>query len=62
MIGDMNLDGDVSWRDIKPFRLALDDPVWYQEEYGINPVIHGDINQDGVLNWRDVDPFVSLLR
>ena len=61
VLGDMNLDGYVNWRDIEPFILALANPGMYQDQYRMLPVIHGDTNQDGVVNWRDIEPFVSIL-
>ena len=61
VLGDMNIDGVVSWRDIDPFVLAMSDPTGYQNQYHISATLHGDINQDGVVNWRDIEPFVALL-
>ena len=61
VLGDMNHDGCVNWRDVDPFVLAMSDPAAYQNQYHILPKLHGDINQDGVVNWRDIEPFVALL-
>ena len=61
ILGDMNVDGMVNWRDVDPFVLAMSDPATYQSQYHMLPMLHGDINQDGVVSWRDIGPFIVLL-
>ncbi|MEM4258207.1 MAG: NosD domain-containing protein [Candidatus Thermoplasmatota archaeon] len=60
-LGDLNLDGMISFGDIDPFVLALSDPYGYQQQYRIKATLHGDINQDGQITFNDIDPFVALL-
>ena len=61
ILGDMNVDGVVNWRDVDPFVLAMSDPATYQSQYRMLPTLHGDLTGDGVVNWRDIDPFIVLL-
>ncbi len=52
VLGDVNLDGAVSFLDIAPFvtLLAISD---FQEE--------ADVNRSGVVNFLDISPFITLL-
>ena len=61
VLGDMNHDGYVSWRDIDPFVLAMSDPATYQFQYHMLYTLHGDLTGDGQVNWRDIEPFIVLL-
>ncbi len=61
VLGDMNLDGHVTFADIDPWVLALGNPVGYQNQYHIRALLHGDCNQDGRMTFADIDPFVALL-
>ena len=60
-LGDMNLDGQVTFADIDPWVMALSNPVAYQAQYHIRATLHGDINQDARITFADIDPFVALL-
>jgi len=53
LLGDVNLDGTVSFSDILPF-ISLLKSREYQAE--------ADVNQDGTVNFRDIAPFVDVLR
>jgi hypothetical protein len=59
--GDMNCDGQVNFRDINPFVLALSNPAAYQSLYPDCDILNGDINQDGLVSFGDINPFVALL-
>ncbi|RLC74276.1 MAG: hypothetical protein DRI61_16975, partial [Chloroflexi bacterium] len=61
IIGDMNVDGVVTFDDIDPFVLAFSDPIEYQNQYRILARLHGDCNLDGLVDFNDIDPFVSIL-
>ena len=61
VLGDMNLDGYVNWRDVDPFVLAMSDPATYLSQYHMLPTLHGDLTGDDVVNWRDIEPFVALM-
>ena len=60
-LGDMNLDGVVSWRDVDPFVFAMSDSAGYQNQYHMLPTLHGDLTGDNVVNWRDIEPFIVFL-
>jgi hypothetical protein len=60
--GDMNCDGQVNFRDINPFVLAIADPVAWQNLFPGCNLMNGDVNGDGAFNFRDINPFVALLR
>jgi parallel beta-helix repeat protein len=61
LLGDMNHDGVVNTLDVDPFIMALTNPVNYQSQYHLLPLIHGDINYDGLVNVFDIDSFITLL-
>ncbi|MCK4342639.1 MAG: hypothetical protein KAY37_13055 [Phycisphaerae bacterium] len=60
-LGDMNCDGEVTWRDIDPFVLALDGADAYYSQYGNCNYNRADCNADGAVSWRDIDAFVELI-
>ncbi|MBP7747358.1 MAG: hypothetical protein KA383_14670 [Phycisphaerae bacterium] len=59
--GDVNCDGEVSFRDINVFILALTNPAAYAAAYPDCDPLTADINGDGVVDFRDINPFVQLL-
>lgn len=61
LTGDLNCDGEVSFRDINPFIMALTDPAGWQAAYPGCPPANGDTNGDGSVNFRDINPFILLL-
>ncbi len=61
VIGDLNCDGVVDFRDINPFVLALSNPAAYEQTFPECDLLHGDINGDGSVNFGDINPFVALL-
>jgi hypothetical protein len=61
VVGDLNCDGEVSFRDINPFVLALTDLPAYELLYPGCPFGNRDINGDGAFNFGDINPFVVLL-
>jgi hypothetical protein len=61
LVGDLNCDGQVSFKDINPFVLAISKPDLYAATYPGCPFENRDINGDGVLNFGDINPFVALL-
>ena len=52
LLGDVNLDGEVSFSDISPF-IAILSAGEFQEE--------ADVNQDSVVNFSDISPFIGVL-
>ena len=61
---DMNNDGEVSYGDINPFVLALNDASAYAaQKPGLDAsmLFHADLNCDGVLDYGDINPFVVRL-
>ncbi len=60
LLGDMNVDGVVTFDDIDPWVLACNNPIAYQNQYRIRALLHGDCNHDGHINYSDVDFFVQL--
>ncbi len=59
--GDMNCDGEVNFRDINPFVLAITNAPLWQATYPDCNLMNGDINGDDEFNFRDINPFVELL-
>lgn len=59
--GDMNCDGQVNFRDINPFVLALSNPSLWQAQHPGCPLLNGDINGNGTVGFDDINPFVALL-
>ena len=51
-VGDVNLDGEVNFRDISPFINVLSAGVFQLE---------ADVNGDGEVNFMDIAPFINLL-
>jgi hypothetical protein len=61
LVGDVNCDGTVDFRDINPFVQALIDPNGFTDDYpGCWPE-NADINADGSVNFGDINPFIELL-
>ena len=52
LLGDVNLDGAVSFLDISPFITVLSANVWQAE---------ADIDQNGVVDFLDISPFINIL-
>ena len=52
LLGDVNLDGTVSFLDISPF-IAVLSAGDYQFE--------ADVNRDGVVDFLDISPFIGIL-
>ena len=64
LLGDLNLDGEISALDIQPFVDALADPTQFQlsNELTLADFLAvSDINADGDLTALDIQPFVDLL-
>ena len=62
ILGDVNNDGFVNWRDIDPFVAAMNTQVTeFQAQHPTWNWRAADCNQDGYVNWRDIGPFVTLL-
>jgi hypothetical protein len=61
LVGDMNCDGTVDFRDINPFVLALTNPAAYAVQFPACNIMNGDINGDGAIGFGDINPFVNLL-
>jgi hypothetical protein len=62
VVGDLNCDGVVDFRDINPFVLYLSNFTVWQETYTDCPPQNGDINSDGAYSsFADINPFVALL-
>lgn len=53
LLGDVNLDGTVSFLDISPFIIALLSNGDFQDQ--------ADINEDGSVDFLDISPFIVLL-
>ena len=52
LLGDVNLDGEISFLDISPFIERLSDMTFQAE---------ADIDQNEVVNFLDISPFIGLL-
>jgi len=61
VVGDMDLNGAVDFDDIGPFVLGLNDPVEYETQFGLPPVVKGDIDGNGSFDFDDIAGFVSIL-
>ncbi|MDD4868360.1 MAG: hypothetical protein PHQ28_14980, partial [Mycobacterium sp.] len=61
LLGDLNCDGSVNFKDINPFVLALSNPTAYSTTYPDCDILTGDINGDGTTGFSDINPFVALL-
>ncbi|MBP7745556.1 MAG: hypothetical protein KA383_05445 [Phycisphaerae bacterium] len=59
--GDSNCDGEVNFRDINPFVLALTNWWQYIADFPDCPHSNCDINEDGSVGFQDINPFVNLL-
>ena len=47
--------------DVDPFMLAVNNPLEYEKQYGIDPLVNGDINRDGVVDFFDLDSFIAII-
>ena len=62
ILGDVNNDGLVNWRDVDPFVAAMNTQVTaFQAQHPTWNWRAADCNQDGYVNWRDINPFVTIL-
>jgi hypothetical protein len=61
LLGDLDCDDDVDFDDISAFVLGLNDPVAYEEMFGVPSSLKGDIDGDGDLDFDDISGFVALL-
>jgi len=61
LIGDLDTDGDIDFDDIGPFVVGLNDPQFYQEQFGMPPSVNGDTDGDGDFDFDDIPGFVTLL-
>jgi len=63
LVGDMNCDGTVDFKDINPFVIYMVTySVWQSAYPGCDPQ-NGDINQDGSYpSFADINPFVILMQ
>jgi len=60
--GDLNGDGQVDMNDIRPFVLAIADPVAYENAFGAPAALAGDLDGDGDLDYDDIDELVALIQ
>jgi hypothetical protein len=61
LAGDLNCDGEIGFKDINPFVLALTNPAAYAAQYPDCDVQVADINGNGSVGFDDINPFVALL-
>jgi len=61
LLGDLNCDGNLDFRDINPFVLAVSNAAGYAAAYPDCDRNLADINQDGRVDFGDINPFVRLL-
>ena len=59
--GDTNCDGTISYGDINPFVLALNNLSAWQAQFPGCPWQNCDVNDDGVISYADINPFVLAL-
>jgi len=59
--GDLNCDGRVNQRDLRPFVDALLNPTAYHAHYPACNILNGDLNEDYEVDGLDVQFFVDLL-
>jgi len=63
LLGDINADGIVSWRDIDPLVCAISlNEDEFNNQFPEWIYWAADCNQDDVVSWRDIDPFVNLMQ
>jgi hypothetical protein len=62
VIGDMDCDGDTDFDDIDDFVLGLNDPVAYENMFGVPPSLKGDTDADEDLDFDDIEGFVQILQ
>jgi hypothetical protein len=61
ILGDMDCDRDVDFDDIDDFALGLNDPLAYEQLFGIAPAQKGDTDGDSDLDFDDITGFVDIL-
>ncbi len=62
LVGDLNCDGSVNFKDINPFVQYLSSFSAWQAAFPDCPPENGDINGDGTYpSFKDINPFVALL-
>jgi hypothetical protein len=61
LVGDLDCDGDLDFDDIAPLVLGLNDPIAYEDIFGLSPRVKGDVDGDGDLDFDDIPAFISLL-
>lgn len=59
--GDVNCDGQVTFRDIDPFVAALGGANAYTTQFPHCRWLTADTNCDGAVTFADIDPFVACL-
>ncbi|MEW6253392.1 MAG: hypothetical protein AB1716_22345, partial [Planctomycetota bacterium] len=59
--GDLNCDGEVDFRDVNPFVLALTDRGAYLQRYPECIWLNADVSGDGLVDFNDINPLVELL-
>ncbi len=59
--GDLNCDGALNGRDVRPFVLALLDAATYQSEFSDCDLQNADCNSDTQIDTQDIPVFVQLL-
>lgn len=59
--GDTNCDGTISYGDINPFVLALNNLSAWQTQFPGCPWQNCDVNGDGIVSYGDINPFVRAL-
>ena len=60
LLGDLDVDGQITLGDISALVLALEDPTAYTQQYGLAPHERGDFTGDGIFNLDDIQPFAQL--
>jgi len=61
IMGDMDSDFDVDFDDIREFVVALNNPVAYEDAFGVPPAFSGDMDGDGDHDFDDIAGFASIL-
>ena len=60
--GDTNCDDTISYGDINPFVLALNNLSSWQAQFPGCPWQNCDVNGDGIVSYGDINPFVVALQ
>ena len=62
LLGDLDCDGSVNFKDINPFVVYLSDFSGWRGLFPNCPPLNGDVNADGTCpSFKDINPFVALL-